>query len=50
MTGVNSILSRAGRPGMCGIREVSLSSMVEPGTVDTGVRHEASAAWPGQPS
>lgn len=32
ITGANSMLRSAGRPGMCGIREVSLRSMVEPAT------------------
>lgn len=31
VTGANSALRRAGRPGMGGIRDVSLSSMVDPG-------------------
>lgn len=30
ITGANSALRRAGRPGTCGIREVSLRSMVDP--------------------
>lgn len=30
ITGANSMLSRAGRPGMCGSSDVSLSSMVDP--------------------
>lgn len=30
ITGANNMLRSAGRPGMCGIREVSLRSMVDP--------------------